>query len=166
LTLTPTAEVTPLNPVSSLIDDPVAGTWKYYLVLKSFNAFINAWGVETLKAQYDQNKTVFYVNPIPSPAPSSMPFPYFKHSVAHLQFRSNATTENQYLLIYHVIGSWGYPRAAFYINGNLVRSEEVKGDEYIAILCDCPPSQTWWHAYMYHEDKGMLWLKGVQLFIL
>jgi hypothetical protein len=162
--LTPTAEVTPKYPLDRSYNS-AASMWNHYVYLRSFGAWHDVWFDRRLTDQCSQDKTVFYLDPIVSPAPSSMPSPYYKYCVAHMGFLSNATEENQYLLIFHVVGHWG-ARAAIYINGNLVRSEEVAGDEYIAILLDSPPSQTWWHAYMFLERTGRLDLKGVQLFVL
>ena len=162
--LTPTAEVTPLNPVSRSYDT-VAGTYNHYVYLSCFGVKTNSWSDARLIDQYNQDKIVLSHNEIVSPAPSVMPSPYFEYCVAYLGFLSKATTENQYLLIYHVVGRYG-AKAAFYINGNLVRSEAVDGEEYIAILLDCPPSQTWWAAYMFLEGTGRLDLKGIQVFIL
>ena len=162
--LTPTFSVTPLKPLIYSYDS-VKGLYNHYAYLRSFGAWIDAWSDRKLTDQYSQDKTVLHLDPIVSPAPTSMPSPWYKYCVAHMGFKTNATPENQYLLIYHVVGMWG-ARAAFYINGNRVRSEEVAGEEYIAILTDCPPSQTWWHAYMFLEGTGRLDLKGIECFIL
>jgi len=82
-----------------------------------------------------------------------------------MSFVTDSDTEKQYLLIYHVTGGGG-AKAAFFINGNHMRTEEVSGEEYIVILVDCPPSQTWWNAYMFLVDRGYLELKGIECYIL
>jgi hypothetical protein len=82
-----------------------------------------------------------------------------------MSFMTNANTENQYLLIFHVKGD-GPIKAAFYLNGNFLRSEKVVGDETIAILVDCPEPNTWWWVYMFHEGYGYLEFKGIECYIL
>jgi hypothetical protein len=136
----------------------------------NFNAVLSCYGVtfssdlySTLYYQNKEDKAVLQYNPIASPSPATMPYPYYKYSCALMMFKTNATTSNQYLLIYHVKGNaW----AAFYLNGNLLKTVQVNEDQTIAFLENCPPSQTWWYMYMFLVTDGQLELKGIECYKL
>jgi hypothetical protein len=160
---TPTATLSPIDQFSSSYDS-ASGTYNHYIYLRCWGVWYDAWSDKRLTDQFTEDKAVLYGFPIPSPPPSPL-YVSSKYSKVHLGFKTNATIENQYLLIYHVKGRWG-ARAAFYINGNLVRSEEIDGEEYVAILVDCPPPQTFWHVCMYLEGGGLLEFKGIEFYIL
>ncbi|MFC1486599.1 hypothetical protein ACFLRN_02765 [Thermoproteota archaeon] len=161
---TPTATLSPLNPFSSLYGHPNEHSI-HYMFLRCYGVWYDAWSERRLIDQSTQDKAVMYSMAMPSPPPTAIIPTSFKNSRINMGFSTNATPENQYLLIYHLKGREG-ARAAFYINGNLIRSEEIDGEEYVAILVDCPPPQTFWHADMFHEERGMLEFMGIELYIL
>ena len=136
--------------------------WKYYGGVIFFGVHFDCWGPRRLADQYSQNKAILYYNPIPTPAPERMPGPWYRYSVARFSFKSIADEDDQCLLTYHVAkGPWGRPKAAFYVNGNRVHSEEITGEETIMILIPCPASQTTTRAYMFLEGIGILELKRI-----
>lgn len=157
--LNPTFSLTPLNP-RSYDYDSVASEYRHYGYLQCFGNFLNAWAYRRLEDQYNEDKAVLQYSPLP--ATTTFPGGWTEYSVARVGFKTNAETENQYLLIYHLSGSG---KAAFFIDGNHVRTESVSGEEFIALLVDCPSSQTWMYAYMFLIDY-VLELKGVECYIL
>ena len=160
--LNPTFSVTPLNPRTSLYDYGKS-IWKHYGALMCYGDFMSAWVYQRLLDQYNQDKAVLRYSPYPQS--TTFPSKWYEYSVARLYFITDAGIDNQYLLIYHVSGGGG-AKAAFFLNGNHLRTETVSGEEYIAILADCPPSQTWWNAYIFLIDGGYLELKGIECYIL
>ena len=165
--LSPTFSLTPRNPSTASWNSEI-GDYNHYATLHCLGVFLGAYHNDNLNHQYDHDKARLKCIGINIPAPITMPDLFWKHSVALLGFKTKATTEDQYLLIFHVRGMYG-ARAAFYINGNLVRSEEVDGDETIAILVDCPAPQTWWWVYMFCEGTEYipaLELKEIECHIL
>jgi hypothetical protein len=162
--LTPKFTLTPLNPYSNSYDN-VNEEYTHYAYLKCFGAYVHFTLTKNLPAQYNENKIVLGCIPIDTPASTDFPYPYYKHSCAYISFKTNATTEDQYLLVYTLKGS-GNARAAFFINGNLVRSEQIDGEENIAILVDCPESQTWWYSYIFLEGGGILEFKTLECYVL
>ena len=128
------------------------GTWLYDI------------GRYTLKSKYENNMDILRYSPFPSPLPDPLPSNYYEYSIARVRFRSNATIDDQYLLLFHVSASMG-TKAGFYINGNLVREEELNGDETVAILFDCPESDTYTNVYM-ALGSGYIELKGIDCYVV
>lgn len=160
---TPTFSVTPLDPFSILMSS--ASNVKNHIAhLTCFGVYFGSVQDKRLEDQYLENKAVLFYNAIDTPAPTTIPI-LSENSAAFLTFRTKANQENQYLLIYHVSGMYN-ARAAFYLNGNLIRSEEVNGIETIAILVDCPPPDTLWYAAMFLEGTGCIEFKGIECFVL
>ena len=168
----------PLNPKFSLTPrDSFSYSWNYFTQEYVHWAGLYCSGVflkrnqlsYSLTEQYQDDKAFLYGNPVSPSAPEVLD-DYYKHSVANVLFKTNATTDNQYLFLFHVDG-WG-GSAAFYINGNLVRTEEVDGAAVIAILVDCPPSQELWNIVMAlvcdesRRDFAGLVLSGVECYVL
>ena len=146
--------VTPLNP-HVVSKDPVTGRFNYLADLWCFGVHFAGSPKWRLRDQYNENKASFRMSFIDSPPPSTLPHDYWNHSVARLYLITNATTQNEYLLKYHVESIYGQPRAAFYINGNFIGSSDpVDGDDILEIRVDCPPPQHGWVFYMFPEGRG------------
>lgn len=158
--LNPTFSVTPVHPWDRLYDYGKS-IWKHYGLLQCFGVFLNGSGYQTLAQQYSQDKAVLRFSPLPNT--TTFPSNWTTYSVARLYFVTDAGVDNQYLLLYHVSGS---AKVAFFLNGNHLRTEQVSGEEYIALLVDCPPSQTRWNAYMFLIDGGYVELKGIECYVL
>lgn len=141
------------------------GEYTYLASLFCYGVVFKPGDGETLTDQYDQGKAYFEVDLLDYPAPATLPSRWYEHSGAMLAFLSNATIENQYLLIFHVNSPstpYSSTGIAIYINGNLVRSESFTGDDYIGVLVDCPPSQHWTYAYILLTGGGTLELKEIE----
>ena len=107
--LNPTFAVTPVHPYQGLYDS-IKSIWKYRGILQVFGDFLQYWSPQRLVDQYNQDKAVLRYSPIPSA--SIFPSGWTAYSVARLLFKTDADTDNQYLLIYHVSGSG---EAAFFL---------------------------------------------------
>jgi hypothetical protein len=128
--LYPTFIVSPLFPTYYTMDPDRSG-YNYYALLRCFGVhYSSSQARYRLREQFEQNKAVFMYNSIDTPAPNPGPNDFFRYCCAELQIRSSATTDNQYLLMFHTIGygSSG-SRAALYVNGNLIRSVQIVGAE-------------------------------------
>jgi hypothetical protein len=120
---------------------------------------------EDLAAQFNQGKAVFVFASHPDPAPGLEPPFHERYANAFLTFRTAATTTDQYLLIFHISGRIG-AKAAFYINGGLVHTEEVKGEQFVAILMDVASTGYWTYACMLHVGGGVLEFRGIEVYII
>jgi len=74
---------------------------------------------------------------------------------------SDATTEDQYLLLFHIHSNG---QVGIYVNGNKVREEHATGDETIALLVDCSEPQSWEFVYLMCTQRTAF--KGVDCYIL
>lgn len=164
--LNPTFSLTPLNPFSSEYDW-TNDLYKHWAELNCYGAYIPGYYPLKLSIQCAADKVVFRFNRLDSPAPVTVPSNFYQKSCAMLDFRTNATPDNQYLLVYHLsVPSNLASKAAFYINGNLVREEWIKGEQYVAILMVCPSPQTFTRAYMFLTVMRTLELRGIECYIL
>ena len=70
-------------------------------------------------------------------------------SCIQIQFAGvNVSTENQYLLLFALRGLSGSPTAQFFVNGTLVDTEALAGDEHVAVLLDCPGPNIYTTVYV------------------
>jgi hypothetical protein len=120
-----------------------------------------------LEDQFNEDKAVLWFSPFPPPV-TLFPGDWHEYSVARMGFMTNADEENQYLLIYHLHGGLRtgvMGKVSFFINSNYVGAEYVDGEEFIALLLDCPPSQEWYYLYMF-LTTGDIEVKGIECYIL
>ena len=157
--LNPTFELTPLHPLSYDYNS-VASEYRHYGYLRCFGNFLNAWWPRRLEDQYNEDKAVLQYSPVP--ATTTFPSGWNQYSCTRMAMKTNAEIENQYLIIYHLSGSG---EVDFFVNSNHVRHETVSGVGFVALLVDCPPSQTWWYFYMF-LNSGYVELKGIECYIL
>ena len=82
---------------------------------------------------------------------------------------SNVSTKNQLLLLFGLRDITGVPSAQFFVNTDWVRTEELAGEEQVAMLMDCPASNFWTQVYVrlaspnYYASMGF---KGVEGYLL
>jgi hypothetical protein len=89
--------------------------------------------------------------------------------MAYLQFRTNATAADQYLMIIHARCNQYFgltSKAAIYVNGNLVRSNETFGNGTFAFVVDCPDPQTLMHVHVILQYGGEIEFKGIECYKL
>ena len=157
--LNPTFSLTPLIPLNYVYDS-VAGEYRHYGYLYCLGNFLDAWHPRRLEDQYNEGKAVLQYSPVP--ATTTFPSSWTQYSCARMGIKTNAEEDNQYLIIYHLSGSG---EVDFFVNSNHVRHEAISGEEFVALLVDCPPSQTWWYFYMF-LNSGYVELKGIECYIL
>ena len=94
----------------------------------------------------------------------------YRRSAMRLQFRgTNVSTENQYLLIFHLRSGFGNPHAQFFVGTDLVRTEEIIGEQQVALLVDVPGNLSWLTVYVRlaaDSPYSGLGIKGVDIYLL
>ncbi len=74
----------------------------------------------------------------------------------------NVTTANQYLLLFALRRVWGSVSAQFFVGADLVRTEQLSGDEQVAILMDTPGSGVTVHVYVRLASPDFFAIMGFQ----
>ncbi|MGD8505174.1 MAG: hypothetical protein PVF15_00740 [Candidatus Bathyarchaeota archaeon] len=168
MSLPATFEVTPRKPFVSLYDS-VKAVWKYVAFLDCYGVIYAYWSPRSLTSQYGKNEAFLIGSrSIGTPAPATMPSPYYHYSVARLMFRTDGTADDQYLLMFH-LSSRSAGRAAIYVNGVLANREDVtRLDEKTSILMPCPGPQRYSYIYLFRETGlyNELSLKGIECYLL
>lgn len=165
MSLNPTITVTPLNPNPFVHDE----NYKRYCSgqLFCFGAFVGDTGKYSLTECFNQDKVVFWgADNMADPPPQELPGNFFKYPLAYLTICSSALPSNQYLLIYHLYGQGNNSRVAFYAWGNLIHSEQIVGDQYVAILTDIFRSDFPLTLIMFHIGTTFLELRGIECYII
>lgn len=164
-----------LNPRNQTVEKLKPGTtgenwndWLYKGDLGASGVHFSRVSKRSLTDQYNENKFHLQCSPIcdfGESAPSIMPQPYYKYSCVNLSFRTSATTDNQYLLIFQFVGGG---QTAIYLNGNLVKEEPISFSpevQTIAFIVDCPTAQTYWYFYVFLKI-GFISFKGMDCYVL
>ena len=126
-------------------------------------------------AQQNANDEIFIGGPnVPtSDVTITTPADWRSHSYIRVRFYGhNVSTENQYLLLYslrRVVP--GYPTTAqFFVGNNLVDTQEIVGDDQVAILLDCPGGGVFLPDIIVRLASDTTWatmgFKGVDCFLL
>jgi hypothetical protein len=153
-----------LNPLNPSVVEWEGNNIKVFATLRMFGVHTSAAPEGRLLDQYNENKVWLHGSPINVPPPSDMPLPA-NHSCAMITFKTDATVKDQYLLRFYLKGKYD-PKAAFYLNGNLLGHEQISGEEYISFLITCPPPQTLWMAYVFLAGVGILEIKEIECYKL
>lgn len=143
MTLQPLFSLTPLNP-RVYTYDPAHPDAPYALArLTSFGGITSSFNPYRLENQFSNNALILGGDPV-DPAEqtiSDLSADFYRRCTLRFYFYArNVTTENQYLLLFSLRSylSPGTPGAQFFVGTDLVRSEEVSGQEQVAILLDVP----------------------------
>ena len=179
MTLNPTFSVTPLTPN---VDSPEGSLLCFRGRLTCQNVNLGIMYSEdtsvsyTLADQFKQNKACFRNNMLLDPLPTEINFgEIVKYSSVWLTICSKATETNQYLLIFHVFADEVYnanncSKAVFYVNGNLVYTADVNGEQFVALLLDCPSQCEKLDIIMFHggvvDSPLTLQFRGVECYII
>jgi len=151
--------LTPREPFKYLWDS-ANSSYEYYAHLVHFGVYIGTHNL-SLEGKYNANEVYLRCNPVGYPFPDPFPSDYYERAVARLSFYTDAPTDNQYLILFHVNC---LNKIGIYLNGNLVREENCNGDETIAILVDCPGPNLWDTLYVVPAYSA--WIKGVDCYVI
>ena len=151
--------LTPLEPYKYLWDS-VNSCNEYYAYILHYGAYIGITSY-SLETNYNDNKVCIATNYVGYPFPDPFPADYSKRAVACLRFYTDASTDEQHLLLFHVNC---YGKIGVYLNGNLVREEDCDGDETIAVLVDSPGPGVF--DTMYIVPSYSAWIKGVDCYVV
>ena len=151
--------LTPLEPIKYLWDS-ANSRYEYYGYLSHYGVYIGS-GIWSLEGKYNANKVWLACNNIGYPFPDPFPSDVYERAVARLRFTTDAQTDEQNLVLFHV--DCGH-KIGVYLNGNLVREEDCAGDETIAVLVDSPGPGIF--DTMYIAPQHWAWIKGVDCYVI
>jgi hypothetical protein len=121
----PKLAISPLQPAKYLYDD--AGQITGYGHLWCFSVYCT-WLFYTLAVEYQDDKVVFNRPWLDEPPPGTLPDHFTRHPGAHIQFGTDAPTDSNYRVAFHLCSlEHDGATAAFYLNGNLVAVEHIAG---------------------------------------
>ena len=140
--------------------DSAISRYEYQAHLIYYGVYIDTSSY-SIEGNYDDNRVYLNCNNVGYPFPDPFPFDYHERAVARLGFKTDAPTDKQYFILFHVNST---DKIGIYLNGNLVREEDCDGDETIAVLVDCPGPQI--YDTMYVVPAYSAWIKGVDCYVL
>ena len=152
--------LTPRKPWKYLYDS-TASQYEYYAYLIHYGALVSYAGSYSLEACYNNDHVYLSCNNVGSPLPDPFPSDYYERAIARLTFKTDAPTDKQYLMLFHLTC---YDKVGIYLNGNLVREEDCNGLETIAVIFDCPGSNI--YDTMYVAPASYAIMKGVDCYVL
>lgn len=110
--------------------------------LYSFGGFTDS-GTRTLSDQFNNDEILLGFDPV-DPGDQTLASrvdDLFRHCGIYIAFwGANVSTDNQYLLLLAFRRAQGIPTAQFFVGSDMVRTEELSGDETVGILLDTPGS--------------------------
>lgn len=151
--------LTPLEPHKYLWDS-ANSRYEYYAYIMHYGAYIG-FGNYSLETIYNRNEVYLACNNVGYPFPDPFPSDWYERAVARLRFTTDAPTDEQHLVLFHVNC---YGMIGVYLNGNLVREEDCDGDETIAVIVDCPGPGV--YDTMYIVPPYYAWIKGVDCYVI
>ena len=140
--------------------DSANSRYEYYAFLKHYGVYLDYYSI-SLEHNYNFNEVFLTCNNVGYPFPDPFPSYYYERAVAYLRFKTDAPTDRQYLMLFHVNC---YYKIGVYLNGNLVREEDCHGDETVAVLVDCPDPNVFETMYIVPSDYA--WIKGVDCYVI
>jgi len=94
---------------------------------------------------------------------------YRRNAIRFVFYGYNVSTENQYLLLFSLRKITGTPIVQFFAGTTLVRSEELSGEEQVAILMDVPGNNLWVSVVLRlaaPDYYSMFGFKGMDCYLL
>ena len=122
--------------------------------------------------QYAANEVILGYDPVAltDQAISDVPNDVYRRPSLRIDFRGyNVNTGNQYLLLLALRRVQGTPTAQIFVNTSLVDTEELSGDEQMAVLLDCPGDGIATTVYVRlasHYYWSQMAFKGVDCYLL
>ena len=152
--------LTPLDQRKYLWDS-ANNRYEYYAYLVHFGGYIGFDSTHSLEGQYNSNRVCISTNNVGFPFPDPFPSDFSDRAVAVVSFKTDAKTDKQYRLLFHVRC---ISKVGVYLNGNLVRDVDCDGDETISILVDCPGPGIMDRVYIAPEWN--MWMKGIDCYVI
>ncbi len=172
MALQPFFSLTPSNPYVNSYDAANPSAPYAYAGVTSFG------GVTTVSSPYrlgDQNtndEIILGYNPVDlsdQSIGSTIDDLYRRCTIYVYLTGTNVTTANQYLLLFALRRDAGSVSAQFFVGADLVRTEQLSGDEQVAILFDTPGSGIYTYIYVrlaspdYYARMGF---QGMECYLL
>jgi hypothetical protein len=172
MTLTPFFSLTPLNPRAYTYDasQPDAPYASGYLW--SYGGFSSYYYPHRLANQYSNDELFLGKDPVDPTDQTigNIVTDVYRRSALLFYFGgSNVSTENQFLLLFSLSSPTATPIAQFFVGTELVRSEEVTGEEQVAILLDVPGNGISTHLFVRLASTNfysVLGFKGMDCYLL
>ena len=130
-------------------------------------------GLQNLWNQHWTNEIIIGGANVPtSDVTITTPDDWRSHSYIRVRFQGrNVSTENQYLLLYSLrrVNQTIDATAQFFVGNNLVDTQEIVGDEQVAILIDCPGDGALINLFVRlasDSSVGTMGFGGVDCFLL
>lgn len=163
--------MTPLTPYVHTYDATNPGAPYGVGWLSFFGTYIGYGGSNSLETLHEANEVLLGGNPVPlsNKAIVDVRADIFRRSAMQLTFRGiNVSTNNQYLLIFHLKGEV-MPTAQFFVGTELAREEQIHLQQQVALLMDVPDDNIYVCIYIRiasNNPSEMMRFKGVDIFLL
>lgn len=172
MTLQPFASLTPLNPYTYTYDASQPNAPYVSALLDSYGGMSSHYAPYRLTDQHSSDELLLGYDPV-DPADQTIGnffTDFYRRNTIRIYFRGyNVSTENQYLLLFSLRSLYGTPIAQFFIGTELIRSEELSGDEQVAILMDVPGDGVATSVYVRLASSAMnsiFGFKGMDCYLL
>jgi hypothetical protein len=172
MTLAPFFSLTPLNPQDYTYDaaQPNAPYASAYMF--SFGGMTKYYNPYRLADQHNNDEINLGYDPVDptDQTISNIVNDVYRRSALQISFYGyNVSTENQYLLLFSLRSMYGTPSAQFFVGTELVRIEELSGEEQVAILLDVPGNAVYTTVYVRLASTAFtasMGLKGMDCYLL
>ena len=171
MALEPFFSLTPNTPNGNTYD-PANPSAPYATGILNCYGVVIGWGTWSLASQSANNEALlgYSATGLTDQTISNTVNDLYGRSSLRIWFTGqNVSTENQYLLLFALRGVQGSPTAQFFVNGALVDTEELSGNEQVAVLLDCPGSgvRTTVHVRLASASYwAIMGFKGVDCYLL
>jgi hypothetical protein len=172
MALEPFFSLTPLNPRTYTYDPSKPDEPYVFAYMDSFGGVSRSDDPYRLASQHSNDELILGYDPV-DPADQSIlttAVPIFRSNTIVLSFRgTNVSSENQYLMLFSLQKRGGTPIVQFFAGTTLVRSEELSGEEQVAILMDVPGDRASTFVYLRLASlnfHSMFGFKGMDCYLL
>jgi hypothetical protein len=172
MTLQPFFSLTPLNPSAYTYSAAQPGAPYAHASMYSYGGVSFPYAPYRLTDQYSSDELVLGFDPV-DPADQTIgnyyTTVYSRNAIRFSFYGTNVSTENQYLLLFALRGLNGTPIVQFFVGTTLVRSEELSGEEQIAILMDVPGDYVYTQVNLRLASSvsySMFGFKGMDCYLL
>ena len=135
--------LTPLQPYVSTYDAANPNAPHAAAYLTTYGGFTYGYGPYSIRNQSRQDEIILGFDPVAltDQTIGNLADDVYRRCVIRVYFNvSNVSTKNQLMLLLALRGNGGNPSAQFFVGADLMRTEELAGEEQVAILMDCSGS--------------------------
>lgn len=172
MTLEPLFSLRPLNPRVYTYDPAQPDAPYATAYMFSFGGLTKYYVPYRLADQYSNDEITLGYDPADptDQTISNIINDVYRRSTLQISFRGyNVSTENQYLLLFSLRSIYGTPSAQFFVGTELVRVEELGGEEQVAILLDVPGNAIFTNVYVRLASTAFtasIGFKGMDCYLL